>query len=273
MKRFSLNGRWQLSQTNTTETIPAIVPGCVHTDLLAAGQIPDPYYRDNELELQWIGETDWTYRRAFSLPADFQGHDQVILHCAGLDTLATVTLNGQILGQTDNQFRTWEFDVKAILQPGENEIVVDFAAPLPYGRARLEERFLPNWSTDTHKLPGGNWLRKSQCNYGWDWGPKLTTTGIWHDIELRAYDTARLKDIYILQDHTDGQVTLTVNTTVDQITQLPNHPITIHTTLTLNNQLIAESDESNPRFTIKNPQLWWPNGLGEQPLLCHLPHL
>jgi beta-mannosidase len=271
MEKVSLNGRWQLHKTNETETIPATVPGCVHTDLLAAGKIPDPYYRDNELEVQWIGETDWTYRRTFAVTADFLTHERLLLHCAGLDTLATVAVNGHMLGKTDNQFREWEFDVKEVLRPGENEIVVDFAAPLPYGRARLEERFLPSWSTDSHKLPGGNWLRKSQCNYGWDWGPKLTTSGIWRNIELIAYNTARLTDVYILQDHSQpGQVTLTINATIEPV---HNSQVTIHNSqllisISLGDELIAISHQplATCHLQLANPQLWWPNGMGEQPL-------
>ncbi|NJN54218.1 MAG: hypothetical protein HC804_05335 [Anaerolineae bacterium] len=211
METITLNGRWQLHKTDDTDTIPATVPGCVHTDLLAAGHIPDPYYRDNETRLQWIGETDWSYRRTFAMPAEFLAHERVLLHCAGLDTLATITINGHTFAQTDNQFRTWEFDVKNVLQTGENEIVVEFAAPLPYGRAREKEHSLPAWGINVDKLPGGNWLRKSPCNYGWDWGPMLTTSGIWRNIELLAYNTARLTDVHILQDHSQpGQVTLTV---------------------------------------------------------------
>lgn len=270
MQKLTLNGRWRLHKTNETETMPATVPGCVHTDLLAADQIPDPYYRENELDVQWIGETDWTYRRAFTVPADFLAHDRVLLHCAGLDTLATVTVNGRTLGQTDNQFRTWEFDVKAVLRPGENEIVVDFAAPLPYGRAREQERSLPNWSTDSHKLPGGNWLRKSQCNYGWDWGPKLTTSGIWRDIDLIAFNTARLTDVHIRQDHTQPeQVTLTVQTAVENGQwSMENGHLSIE--VTHQGATVATTTCNLPLATcnlsIPSPQLWWPNGMGGQPL-------
>lgn len=270
MKKITLNGRWQLHKTNETDTIPATVPGCVHTDLLAAGQIPDPYFRDNELAVQWVSETDWTYRRTFTAPADLLAHDYVLLHCAGLDTLATVTVNGSTLGQTDNQFRTWEFDVKAILRPGENEIVVDFAAPLPYGRARNQERFLPGWGFNVDKHPGGNWLRKSPCNYGWDWGPRLTTSGIWRDIELIAYNTARLTDVHILQDHSQsGEVTLTVHTAVENGQwAMENGQLSIE--VSYQGETVASATCQLPidhcQLTIPSPRLWWPNGMGARPL-------
>lgn len=279
MEKLTLNGRWQLQQAAGGNTFPATVPGCVHTDLLAAGHIPDPFYRDNELQLQWIGETDWHYQRTFELSADFLAHEQLLLHCAGLDTLATVWLNGRLLvpighhqAQTDNQFRCWEFDAKPVLRQGENEIVIQFAAPLPYARRRLDERFLANWGTDSHKLPGGNWLRKSQCNFGWDWGPKLTTSGIWQSIELVGYNSARLGDLHLQQDHSQPDtVTLTVQTAVDA---QPGSHGRLTFQLSHNGQPVAQASQTWQaaaplapiQLTVTNPKLWWPNGLGEQPL-------
>src|ERR1051325_9843235 len=103
-----LNGAWRLARAGSDEWISATVPGCVHTDLLAAGKISDPFFRDNERSLQWIGETDWVYRRTFDVPTELLQHDQVRLRCDGLDTLAAIKLNGQEVGRTDNMFRVWE---------------------------------------------------------------------------------------------------------------------------------------------------------------------
>ena len=97
------------------------IPGCVHTDLLAAGKIPDPFYRDNEKIVQWVGDSDWIYRRTFDVPEDVLKNDRVLLRCAGLDTLATIKINGTEVGHADNMFRLWEFDVKPLLRLGENE--------------------------------------------------------------------------------------------------------------------------------------------------------
>ncbi len=112
MQRIDLGGAWHLVQVGQEEVIPAQVPGCVHIDLLAANKIVEPFDRDNESLLQWIGEVDWGYSRTFTLSAEVLRHDCVKLRCLGLDTLATITLNGAVLAQTDNMFRTWEFDVK-----------------------------------------------------------------------------------------------------------------------------------------------------------------
>jgi beta-mannosidase len=116
MKQLPLNGRWQFRQA-AKEDDPwqtATVPGCAHTDLLDNQLIPDPYYRDNEHQVSWVGEADWVYRRSFVVESDLLQHAEVVLHCAGLDTLATILLNGTEVGQTNNQFRTWEFAVKQL---------------------------------------------------------------------------------------------------------------------------------------------------------------
>src|SRR5689334_13960555 len=134
METLSLNGEWRAAQAGGTgkaaAKIPAQVPGCIHTDLLAAGKIPDPYYRDNELSLQWIGEVDWVYSRTFNVPASLLQHEQVLLRCEGLDTFATIRINGSELARTNNMFRTWEFDVKSLLKSGRNTIEVQFDSTL-----------------------------------------------------------------------------------------------------------------------------------------------
>ncbi|MFN2137574.1 MAG: glycosyl hydrolase 2 galactose-binding domain-containing protein, partial [Candidatus Promineifilaceae bacterium] len=163
MQKSTLNGPWQVRQVNNEQEtwLPAVVPGCAHTDLLAAEAIPDPFYGDNELQVQWVGEVDWLYRRPFSVSEAFLDHEHVLLHCAGLDTLATLRVNGQEIGRTDNMFRTWEFDVKDLLHAGDNEIEIYFASALRIGQERLAKRYIHSWSTDTHKLPGGNYVRKA----------------------------------------------------------------------------------------------------------------
>lgn len=273
MNHLPLNGRWEFQQANKTDTnewLPATVPGCVHTDLLTNEQIPDPYYRDNEHQVMWVGETDWIYRRDFAVDPDLLQHQHILLRCEGLDTLATIWLNGAEVGRPNNQFRTWEFDVKSLLQPGRNQIEIRFDSALRYGQARLEERYIHSWSTDTHKLPGGNYVRKSQCNFGWDWGPKLVTCGIWRDIGLLAYNDARLSDVHILQDHTTpGEVTLTCRISAERDTAVP---LVAHCQISLADQVVGEKlveiedQTAEASIRLANPQLWWPNGLGAQPL-------
>ncbi len=274
MQRLSLNGSWELYRVGDDQAVAATVPGCVHTDLLAAGAIEEPFYRDNELRLLWIGETDWLYRRTFEVEPALLQREVVLLRCKGLDTIATITLNGQEIARTDNMFRTWEFDVKPYLQAGTNTLEIRFDSALKYAQRReQEERMLPAWGVGDHKLNGGGWIRKQPSNFGWDWGPMLATCGIWRDIELVAYDVARLRDVHILQDHTtEGQVRLAVRITAQQ---QGDTPLTAACTVRLNGQIVAEdraalsalSDgTAEIMLTIAGPQLWWPNGLGDQPL-------
>ena len=122
--RLNLNGAWEVAKEGDAEWLPATVPGCVHTDLLAASRIPDPYFRDNEKTVQWVGETNWVYRRRFEVPQEVLDRQRVVLRCQGLDTLAVVKLNGSEIGRANNMFRTWEYDRKiraqSRLQPARN---------------------------------------------------------------------------------------------------------------------------------------------------------
>ena len=269
MRQLSLDGAWRVAQAESLDEFPAQVPGTIHTDLLAAGRIEDPFYRDRETALQWIGESGWIYRRQFSVPEDFLQHERVLLHCLGLDTLATISINGVEVAQTDNMFRTWDFDVRQFLRAGENEIAMYFAPAPVYIRERQHLRTLPGWSP-ANEMKGRSWLRKEPCNFGWDWGPIFITCGIWRSLSLLAFDSARLSDFQVQQDHTTpGQVTLTVQVSVEQISDTPLRAIF---TVEYDGQTVATaSAEVNEHaatatLAIADPRLWWPNGLGEQPL-------
>jgi beta-mannosidase len=271
MERFDLNGVWRLSRSGDADEIEAVVPGDVHMALAAAGRIPDPFYRDNESALQWIGQTDWTFRRRFTLPAGFLAHERVLLLCDGLDTLAEVVVNGRSLARTDNMFRRYQFEAGGYLQAGENEIAIHFAAPVTYGWKRFAHGFLPDWGIDSHKIAGGPWLRKAPSHFGWDWGPKLTGCGVWGDIRLAAFDTARLTDVHIRQTHEAGAVRLDVRIAIKR---WRDAPLAVAVNVCLDGEalaggagMVAGSEEATVfQLTIDNPRLWWPNGLGERPL-------
>ncbi len=265
----SLNGDWEFSQAGQSDWLPAKVPGCVHTDLLAAGKIPDPFYRENEQLVQWVGETNWIYRRTFDVSAADLNHHRVLLRCEGLDTFATVTVNGHELGRTDNMFRTWEFDVKPVLHEGKNTIEVSFESVLPYMAKRNAERPLYEWA-GSHEPKGRAWVRKEPCNFGWDWGPVLITCGIWKNIELVMFNEARLSDVAILQDLSDlAKAKLTVQVNAETVQPAALRAI-IH--VSHSGQTVAESavelanSRASTELAIKDPQLWWPNGMGKHPL-------
>ncbi len=268
MEQISLNGEWTLYRAQEANSIVARVPGCVHLDLLNAGQIEDPFYRDNETRQFWIGETDWKYERRFTVSGAFLAHERVMLRCFGLDTLATVEVNGIPVGKADNMYRTWLFDVKPQLKTGENVLTICFDAPMPFLRACERERgVLPAW-LGSDRVNSGAWLRKEPCNFGWDWGPKLTTSGIWRDIELIAY-TARLADVAIRQQHASGEVALNVQIRVENPAA---QALAVRIEVRYDGETVASveqpvsGDQASARMTISQPKLWWINGLGEQPL-------
>jgi len=268
METLDLTGAWRLEQKGQTRSLPATVPGCVHTDLLDAGRIPDPYVRDNERALHWIGETDWTYTRRFEVARDFLQAARILLQCEGLDTLAPVELNGRLVGRADNMYRTWEWNVKPHLRPGVNTIAVRFASPMAYIRKRQSERPIPGWFSAGKENRA--WLRKEPCNFGWDWGPTLVTCGIWRPLRLVAFHTARLASVRVQQDLSRrDQAGLTVEI---QAETLRRQRCTAAVTVTRKGRVVADTQvgfragRTCAHLTVLNPELWWPNGLGEQPL-------
>ncbi|HEY1661569.1 MAG TPA: glycoside hydrolase family 2 protein [Verrucomicrobiae bacterium] len=271
-RRLSLNGAWQVSGQNI-DWIPATVPGCVHTDLLAAGKIPDPFLRDNENGVQWVGQSDWTYKRNFDVPNDVLKNDRVLLRCEGLDTLATIKINGQPVGEVDNMFRTWEFDVKSLLQAGDNEIEILFRSPFPVMKDKDTQRPLYEW-IGSHEPKGRAWVRKEPCSFGWDWGPVLPSAGIWKNISLETFNTGRLSDVLILQNHADKKVTLDVrvNAEITGNGAKPCRAVATVFEVSAPGKTIASATfdisggSGHGELQIDHPKIWWPAGMGEQPL-------
>jgi len=261
---LDLNGGWEVAKVGEENWIPAQVPGCIHTDLLAAGKISDPFFRENEKAVQWIGETDWRYRRSFVLSKEMLSRRQVLLRCEGLDTLAAIRINGIEVGAADNMFRTWEFDVKPQLKTGRNEIEIVFRSAAAFVNELEKKR------KENKGVTGRAWLRKQPCQFGWDWAPTLITCGIWRNISLEAIDQARLDDVLILQDHSaTGRVDLAVQVEAFAVRKmrLRARVSVSHSGKMLTRTKFKLSDHKGVgRLTLKNPKLWWPAGMGEQPL-------
>ena len=266
MQILSLSGHWQFREVGALAWFDAIVPGGVHTDLLAAGQIPDPFVGDNEAHVAWVAERDWEYRTTFAVPADLLAADRIALVCDGLDTLAEVVLNGQSLGHADNMFRQWRWEVGNLLRPGENELVIRFASPVAFVQAAQARRYLPGVS---QAIDGGPHLRKAPCQFGWDWGPQLPPIGIWKDLRLEGYSRARLTDVHLRQAHDGGRVMVRADVSVETISAGA-----LHATLRLTAPedrvqeatCVIEVDRGQLSLVVDRPQLWWPNGYGAQPL-------
>jgi beta-mannosidase len=268
MHTQSLTDPWQFREAGTDEWLPAQVPGSVQTDLLALGRIPDPFVADNELRVQWITDRDWECRLAFQADPETLAEKHIFLVCDGLDTLADVTLNGQTLGHAENAFRQYRWDVKALLTEGENELLITFPSPMAYIRPLLEAQPLRN---PTHSLPGGPYLRKAPCQFGWDWGPKLPPVGIWKDVRLEGYSVARLYDVHLRQRHDDESVAISAHVSV---ARCKDADLCVELCLTgpdgqeqeAGVKLTGNEIDGTLAIDVADPQAWWPNGLGLQPL-------
>ena len=261
MKRISLNGAWTLEIPGSPfGVVPAAVPGSVYHDLLTAELIPDPFYRDNETEALKLMEYDFHYSRSFDLEDGLLDSGAVLLRCEGLDTLASVYVNGALAGQANNMHRTWEFDVKALLHAGENKIEIRLASPTKYIREQYAVNPADGSSDAMEGFPN---LRKAHCMFGWDWGPRLPDAGIWRDISLIGVDRARIRDVLVEQFHGDGKVTLKVHT---NITHFTDDPTEVAVSITAPDGTKFTGEGACCEIEIANPQLWWPAGYGGQPL-------
>ena len=168
----------------------ATVPGCVSTDLLAAGLLPDPYIGENEALHAWVGRSGWCYQTTFAARAPGPG-ERADLVCLGLDTVATVRLNGRVVAQTANMHRSYRFDVRDVLAEGQNELTIEFEAPVDAAE-RMSNELGARPDNSAHPF---NAIRKMACNYGWDWGPDLATAGIWRPIGLHRWRQARIVSV------------------------------------------------------------------------------
>lgn len=258
-EQMNLGGAWRMREADSQTWHSAHVPGSVYADLMADGTMPDPFWRENELDAFERMKKDYVYQRTFTVSEAQLAHAHVELVCEGLDTLAHVSLNGHEIAFTDNMHITWVWDVKEQLHAGENTLEIRFDSPILYCAKKAEEA--PGWES-SDATPGFRHLRKAHCMFGWDWGPRLPDAGIWRPILLRTWDTVRLENALMLQAHHDGVVDVTIRPEIAgesawsaEITAPDGEVLTLPET-TAAEQVIA----------IQNPQLWWPNGLGKQPL-------
>ena len=257
-QRMSLCGTWSMKAADDAQWVAATVPGSVYADLLDNHLMEDPYWRDNERAAERLMEKDYLYRRTFTLTPEALVCDALLLVCEGLDTLATVSVNGQAVLEADNMHRTWVKDILRAAHAGENEITVRFASPTRFER-QAYARSRVDGSTDCTQ--GFPFLRKAHCMSGWDWGPRLPDAGIWRDMELVSVHTGRLLSVRVHQEHEDGGVTLTFH---PEIERYDAGALSVRYAVTTpDGRVIPVQGDS---IRIDNPQLWWPNGYGAQPL-------
>jgi len=257
-----------LQQTGAEpEWISAQVPGDVHLDLMRQGQLADPFFRDNEQKSQWVHARDWWYRKSFQVPGELLQSERIELVCDGLDTFATIFLNGQPLGTADNMFRQFRFDIRQLLRPGVNELLIGLRAP----HQVLQEHH------DRHGFfPGGHnhisQARKAQYSTGWDWGPNITSIGIWRSVRLEAWSGARLVSVYvraleIQSEQAKVEVQAEVLATIAgsarlSVTILPHAGDATVATGQTQVTLTPGVNRCTLTLTVPNPRLWWPLGYG-----------
>lgn len=276
MVMTELSASWSFRQADKDEWLPATVPGSVHTDLLQNGKIEDPFYRLNEHDLQWIDKVNWEYKTTINVGEDFMKHDRVALDFKGLDTYADVFVNDQLVLSADNMFREWLVDVKSQLQPGTNELRILFRSPIVEGLKKYDANgyvipVSPNDLAEIGQVEGNKmvsvYTRKAGYHFGWDWGPRLVSSGLWRPVFLTAWDDARIENLQLKQNSvSETEATLTAVFEIDA-------SAANKATISIENDGIelAKADVKltegistySVDFKIANPKLWWTNGLGE----------
>lgn len=264
---ISLNNNWKMNKNGSIEMFDCSVPCSVYKTLIEHNKIPDPYYRENEYISTQICDDDYTFTKEFSLEDKAVQYSHIYLRFEGIDTLSDVYLNGSLLGTTDNMHRTWEYSVKDYIKTGSNILEVKIKSPTKYIADKHAER--PLWGVDT-TMAGYTHLRKAHCMFGWDWGPKLPDMGIWRNVSLIGFDEGRIPDIHYTQQHIDGAVILSADIHTENYScnkaileiYAPDGKLLKETTT----DIFPEKEYEKITAQIEDPQLWWANGYGDQPL-------
>lgn len=274
-KRMDLGGAWQFHEAGATQWKAGHVPGCVQLDLIRLGELPDPFYRLNEVEAIKLEPKDWVYRRTFEVAAtELQGaYAELVFE--GLDTLADVYLNDELVGHVDNMFVAQRYEVTTQVRPGTNELEVRFSSPVNAIRDAQAKSPLRLASSPESARP---YLRKAQYAYGWDWGPRLVQVGIWRPVYLELGSGPRLAHPYFRTEHLDAR-SARVRVSADVRLAGPSVPssgLSVQVTVSIDGSAIARAAASveNTRgiwgtsvsLQVESPRLWWPNGMGPQPL-------
>lgn len=273
---YVLDKGWEFSQAGSNEWMSARVPGTVHQDLLDHGRLPDPFYGMNEQKVQWVEKEDWLYRTVFTVTADQLKSDAAWLTFEGLDTYADVYLNGSLLLKADNMFVGHKLAVKDVLREGENRLMIRFRSPV--------EETAPQWDTDGFNYPADNdhsekrmsvYTRKAPYSYGWDWGIRLATSGIWRPVKLTFCNGAAIDDFFVCQQEVTEQVAKVDNQLeINNVTSTPKEAQVkvVYAygeqadTLTRTVVLQPGKNSLSMPAWIEKPHLWMPNGWGDPAL-------
>ncbi|WP_426452941.1 beta-mannosidase [Paenibacillus sp. S-38] len=271
---ITLSG-WEFKACKDEQWLPAAVPGCVHTDLLRNGKIEDPFYGTNEKRLQWIDKEDWEYRTSFHASSEQLSQVNVELVFDGLDTYADVYLNGKPVLSADNMFRSWRVDVKGLLQE-ENTLRIRFRSPIQEDLPKLRALGYALPAVNDQSEAGGLgdekvsvFARKAPYHYGWDWGPRFVTSGIWKDVRLESWSGIRIRDFHIRQDEVKAEaarLTALVEVQTDEAWSGELRVTAEGRQWSREVRLQAGSHTVELAAELESPRLWWSRGLGTQEL-------
>lgn len=270
-KSILLNSKWEFSKEGDSIFYKATVPGVIHTDLLANNLIENPFIETNELKLQWIENENWNYKTVVNFTKNQLKHENIEIKFEGLDTYATVFLNGKKIIEASNMFRTWKADIKKNAKVGENLLEIKFISPLNFNREKVNNY--------PYKLPSGNesvylkvspFTRKAAYQFGWDFGPRFVTSGIWRNVKINTWNSARISDAFVQTDSIlDNKAFVLVSVDIEgSKTDEANLVISFKEKNGLGKtKLIPLKIEKGinfiqQKFEIENPDLWWPNGMG-----------
>jgi len=273
---MELNKNWKFKQARLANWYPAIVPGTVHTDLMKNEIIEDPFFRMNERNVQWIDKEDWIYENTFDLSDEMFQKNNIRICFKGLDTYADVYLNEQKILVANNMFRQWNAAVKPLLKKTGNVLRVYLHSPVKVDMSKWEA--IPyHYPASNDQSENGGLLnrqvsvfaRKAGYHYGWDWGPRLVTSGIWRPIILEAWNEAKIEDVQVVQEKVSKQ-SATLKTFIEVLSEKDATGATIQIEDTKSHQvfgtviknLVKGLNKVELNFVLKNPQLWWSNGLG-----------
>ena len=270
MLKQILNGKWDFEIIGKDrELLPegrikAEVPGTVYSTLLEQELIPDPFYRDNELKVLPLMDNDFVYSTVFTVEKELHKCDGLLLRFEGIDTLADIYLNEELLGSAYNMHRVWEFDVLSYIRTGENELKVVLHSPTKYIKEENEKIYTGG---SLEAMEGFPHLRKAHCMFGWDWGPRLPDAGIFREVSLLGIKESRIDSVYITQVHEEGKVTLDFDVALELFTEADTARVEIEVISPDGQKWSPDfTEEEDYRIEISNPLIWWPRGYGEQPL-------
>jgi len=269
---IQLDKNWEFRQVGKEKWSKASVPGCVHQDLIENGTIQDPFFRLNEFDVQWIENEDWEYRTTFYVSKEIINQENKELNFKGLDTYADVYLNESLILSADNMFRSWSVECHN-LKEGNNQLRIVFKSPVKIGQEKLNKLgfLIP---VQNEQAPKGKqnsvMTRKAAYHYGWDWGPRLVTSGIWQPVYLHAWSKGRIKDVFLQQKNVssktaDYTATIEVLATREGAGYL-DVSADGKRLRTINVNLKKGMNTFHLNLSIRNPELWWSAGLGKQKL-------